>query len=124
MLPALFRYFQIQIIDSATADAKTVETWIGICPAKSSTVMRCEHCSKNAPNYHRLLLINIDLCFAIHSALTKDISTPADIAPSAIETIICYRFTGYISALTYYLLLLIIHDLFRYVSMFVLALVL
>jgi len=51
MLPALFRYFQIQIIDSAIADAKTVETWIGICPAKSSTVMGREHWSKNAPNY-------------------------------------------------------------------------
>jgi len=121
MLPAFFRYFQILIIDSATADAKTVETWIGrpICPAKSSTVMGCGHWSKNAPNYHRLLLINIDLCLAIHSALTKDISTPADIAPSALETIIFHRFTGYISALTYYLLLLIIHDLFRHVSMFV-----
>ena len=124
MLPAFFRYFQIQIIDSATADAKTVETWIGICPAKSSTVMGCGHWSKNAPNYHRLLLINIDVCLAIHSALTKDISTPADIAPSALETIIFDCFIGYISALTYYLLLLIIHDLFRYVSMFVLALVL
>jgi len=119
MLPALFRYFQIQIIDSSTADAKTVETWIGIWTSKSSTVMGCEHCSKKAPNYHRLPLINIDVCLAIHSALTKDISTPADIAPSALETIIFYRFTGYISALTYYLLLLIIHDLFRHVSMFV-----
>ena len=37
MLPAFFRYFQIQIIDSATADAKTVETWIGICPEKSDS---------------------------------------------------------------------------------------
>jgi len=42
-------------------------------------------------------------------ALTKDISTPADIAPGALETIICYCFMGYISALTYlaYLLLII-----------------
>jgi len=40
-------------------------------------------------------------------ALTKDISTPADIAPSALETIIFYCFVGYISAPTYYLLLLI-----------------
>jgi len=39
-------------------------------------------------------------------ALTKDISTPADIAPSALETIVFYCFVGYISALTYYLLLL------------------
>ena len=38
-------------------------------------------------------------------ALTKDISTPADIAPSALETVIFYCFIGYISALTYYLLL-------------------
>ena len=37
-------------------------------------------------------------------ALTKDISTPADIAPSALETIIFYCLIGYISALTYYLL--------------------
>ena len=41
-------------------------------------------------------------------ALTKDISTPADIAPSALETIVFYCFMGYISALTYYLLLLIL----------------
>jgi len=39
-------------------------------------------------------------------ALTKDISTPADIAPTALETIIFYCFMGYISALTYYLLLI------------------
>ena len=42
-------------------------------------------------------------------ALTKDISTPADIAATALglRTIIFYCFMGYISALTYYLLLLI-----------------
>ena len=39
-------------------------------------------------------------------ALTKDISTPADIAPSALETIIFYCFMGCINALTCYLLLL------------------
>jgi len=33
-----------------------------------------------------------------------DIYTPADIAPSALETIIFYYFMGYTSALTYYLL--------------------
>ena len=32
-----------------------------------------------------------------------DISTPADITLSALETIIFYRFMGHISALTYYL---------------------
>ena len=46
--------------------------------------------------------INVNSCL---QALTKDISTPADIAPSALETIIFYCFMGYISALTYYLLL-------------------
>jgi len=42
-------------------------------------------------------------------ALTKDIATPADIAATALglRTIIFYCFMGYISALTYYLLLLI-----------------
>jgi len=40
-------------------------------------------------------------------ALTKDISIPADIAPSALETIIFYCSMGYICALTYYLLLII-----------------
>jgi len=45
--------------------------------------------------------ININSCL---QALTKDISAPADIASSALETIIFYCFTGYISALTYYLL--------------------
>jgi len=49
--------------------------------------------------------ININSCL---QALTKDISTPEDIAPSALETIIFYCFMGYISALTYYLLLLLI----------------
>jgi len=48
--------------------------------------------------------ININSCL---QALTKDISTPADIAPSALETTIFYCFMGYISALTYYLLLLL-----------------
>jgi len=48
--------------------------------------------------------ININSCL---QALTKDTSTPADIAPSALETIIFYCFIGCISALTYYLLLLI-----------------
>ena len=43
--------------------------------------------------------ININSCL---QALTKDISTPADIAPSTLETTILYCFTGYISALTYY----------------------
>jgi len=37
---------------------------------------------------------------------SPDISTPADIAPSALQTIIFYCFMGYISALIYYLLLL------------------
>ena len=46
--------------------------------------------------------ININSCL---QALTKDISTLADIAPSALETIIFYCFMGYISALTYFLLL-------------------
>jgi len=45
--------------------------------------------------------ININSCL---QALTKDISTPADIAPSALETVIFYCFIGYISALAYYLL--------------------
>ena len=49
--------------------------------------------------------VNINSCL---QALTKNISTPADIAPSTLETIIFYCFMGYISALTYYLLLLII----------------
>jgi len=39
-------------------------------------------------------------------ALTKDISTTADIAPSALETRIFYCFMGYISALTLLLLLI------------------
>jgi len=47
-----------------------------------------------------LININISSCL---QALTKDISTPADIASSALETIIFYCFMGYISALTYYL---------------------
>ena len=34
-------------------------------------------------------------------ALTKEISTPLDIAPSALETIVFYCFKGYISALTW-----------------------
>jgi len=41
--------------------------------------------------------ININSCL---QALTKDTSTPADIAPSALETIIFYCFMGYISAPT------------------------
>jgi len=45
--------------------------------------------------------------YSCRQALTKDISTPADIAHSALETIIFYCFMGYISALTYYLLLFI-----------------
>jgi len=44
-------------------------------------------------------------------SLIKDISTPADIAPSALETILLYCFMGYISALTYYLLLCAGQDL-------------
>jgi len=44
----------------------------------------------------------------IAQALTKDISTPSDIAPSALETIIFYCFMGHISALTYYLSLLLL----------------
>ena len=47
--------------------------------------------------------ININSCL---QALAKDISTAADIAPSALETIIFYCFMGYINALTYYLLLI------------------
>jgi len=47
--------------------------------------------------------ISINSCL---QALTKDISIPADIAPSALETIIFYCFMGYVSALTYYLLLM------------------
>ena len=50
--------------------------------------------------------ININSCLRF----AEDISTPADIAPSAIETIVFYCFIGYISALTYYLLL------FRYAT--------
>ena len=50
--------------------------------------------------------ININSCLRF----AEDISTPADIAPSAIETIVFYCFMGYISALTYYLLL------FRYAT--------
>ena len=45
---------------------------------------------------------NINSCL---QALTQDISAPADIAPSALETTISCCFIGYISALTYYLLL-------------------
>jgi len=48
--------------------------------------------------------INVNSCL---QALTKDISTPADIAPSALETTIFYCFMGSISELTYYLLLII-----------------
>ena len=47
--------------------------------------------------------ININSCL---QALTKDICTRADIAPSALETIIFYCVMGYISPLTYLLLLL------------------
>jgi len=43
--------------------------------------------------------IEINSCL---QALTEDISTPADIAPSALETIVFYCFMGFISALTYY----------------------
>jgi len=46
--------------------------------------------------------ININSCL---QALTKHISTPADIAPSALDTIIFCCSMGCISALTYYLLL-------------------
>jgi len=48
--------------------------------------------------------INVNSCL---QALTKDISTSADIAPSALETTIFYCFIGSISELTYYLLLII-----------------
>jgi len=44
--------------------------------------------------------ININNCLQV---LTKDICIPADIARSALETIVFYCFMGYISALTYYL---------------------
>ena len=44
---------------------------------------------------------SINICL---QALTEDISTPADVARSALETRIFYCFIGYISALTYYLL--------------------
>ena len=47
---------------------------------------------------------NINSCL---QALTQDISAPADIAPSALETTISCCFIGYISALTYYLVYLI-----------------
>jgi len=54
-------------------------------------------------------VININSCL---QALTKDISTLANIAPSALETIIFYCFIGgYISALTYYLLLILSVDM-------------
>jgi len=54
-------------------------------------------------------VININSCL---QALTKDISTLANIAPSALETIIFYCFIGgYISALTYYLLLILSFDM-------------
>jgi len=46
----------------------------------------------------------------LSSSAHKDIyklTPPADIAPSALETIIFYCFMGYISALTYYSLLLL-----------------
>ena len=47
--------------------------------------------------------MNINSCL---QALTKDLSTPADIAPSALETIIFYCFMGYMHWLiTYYYLL-------------------
>jgi len=39
--------------------------------------------------------------------MDPSISTPADVEPSALETTIFYCFMGFISALTYYLLLLI-----------------
>jgi len=54
--------------------------------------------------------INVNGCL---QALTRNISTPADIAPSALETVIFYCFMGYISAVTYYLLLIIITDAVR-----------
>ena len=71
----------------------------------------------NMSNYGRCALFCRSLCLELTSwaypaininsclqAITKDISTPADIAPSALETIIFYCFVAYISALTYYLL--------------------
>jgi len=71
-------------------------------------LLRIEH---DLHNYQCLELtswaypaININSCLL---ALTNDISTPADIARSALETIVFCCFLGYISALTYYLLLLI-----------------
>ena len=71
-------------------------------------LLRIEH---DLHNYQCLELtswaypaVNINSCL---QALTNDISTPADIARSALETIVFCCFLGYISALTYYLLLLI-----------------
>jgi len=56
-------------------------------------------------NYSDDIAININSRL---QALTKDISTPADIAPSALKTMIFYCLMGYISALIYYLLLLLL----------------
>ena len=52
------------------------------------------------PEHIRQSAFSINSCL---QALTKTISTPADIAPSGLETIVFYCFMGYISALTYYL---------------------
>ena len=54
--------------------------------------------------FYESIVSSVDSCL---QALTNDISTPADIALSALQTIIFYCFMGYISALTYYLLLII-----------------
>jgi len=50
-------------------------------------------CSKQELTSWAYPAININSCL---QALNKDISTPADIAPSALETIIFYCFMGYI----------------------------
>jgi len=54
------------------------------------------------PEHIRQSAFSINSCL---QALTKTISTPPDIAPSGLETIVFYCFMGYISALTYYLCL-------------------
>jgi len=75
------------------------------------THVTCRLTAKNRDQLRNPTLCNrvwaINICL---QALTEDISTPADIAPSTLETIIFYCFFGgggYISDLTYYYLLLV-----------------
>ena len=73
-----------------------------------SPVLTCgTHFLSISGNQHQYLVASLQ-------ALTKDISTPADIARSALETnFLFYCFMGYISALTYYLLLGYYYDLHK-----------